>query len=151
MNARRTLRHLTASVLLGCLAAAAPAAAADWEGGRWLLGLDVVSSTIGANEDAADLLIDETAPGAGLQIGYLFTPNFQVRLFAAAPSTRPATRTSRSASAAAPSTPSTCSAPARRSAPTCSAVSAASRWSRSRPTCSTRPRARAWPWAAAST
>ena len=83
MNARCIPRHMTAIALLTCFVAAAPAAAADWEGGRWLLGLDAVSSTIGANEDAADLLIDETAPGAGLQIGYLFTPNFQLRLFAA--------------------------------------------------------------------
>ncbi|MDO9171797.1 MAG: outer membrane beta-barrel protein [bacterium] len=84
MNARRTLRHVTAIVLLICLAAAAPAAAEGDFGGRWLLGFDIVSSTVGANEDAATLFIEETAPGAGLQIGYLFTPNFQVRLFAAA-------------------------------------------------------------------
>ncbi|MDO9695468.1 MAG: outer membrane beta-barrel protein [Candidatus Latescibacteria bacterium] len=84
MNARRTLRHLSAIVLLTCLAAAAPAVAADWEGGRWLLGFDIVSSTVGANEDANDLFIEETAPGAGMQIGYLFTPNFQLRLFVAA-------------------------------------------------------------------
>jgi len=83
MNARRTLQHLFALTLLTSLAAAPPAAAADGDGGRWLFGFDAVSSTVGANEDAAAVLIEETAPGAGLQIGYLFTPNFQLRLFAA--------------------------------------------------------------------
>lgn len=84
MSARRIPQCLSVTALIACLAAAAPAAAEGDFGGRWLLGFDAVSSTVGANEDAAVLLIEETAPGVGLQIGYLFTPNFQLRLFAAA-------------------------------------------------------------------
>ncbi|MDO9170305.1 MAG: outer membrane beta-barrel protein, partial [bacterium] len=83
MDTRRPSRTLAGLFLLTAFAAVASAADYDF-GGRWLLGFDAVSSTVGANEDAADLLIEETAPGVGLQIGYLFTPNFQLRLFAAA-------------------------------------------------------------------
>ncbi len=83
MTTRRPSRTSTGLFLLTAFAAAASAADYDLEG-RWLIGIDAVSNTVGANDRADGLFIEETAPGAGLQFGYMFTQNFQVRLYAAA-------------------------------------------------------------------
>lgn len=59
------------------------AGAASAQQGRWLVGLDMISSTIGKNPDAVVVTVDETAPGGALQIGYAVTPSFTLRLYAA--------------------------------------------------------------------
>lgn len=51
---------------------------------RWLLGLDAVASTVGANEETEDIVIDQKAGGLGLQLGFLLKPSFMLRFYAAA-------------------------------------------------------------------
>ena len=75
---------IAAIALAACFAltvslAAMPAAAQD---GRWQIGVDAVSSTIGDNENAGDVKIDETGSGGGFQVGHLLVPGFMLRLAA---------------------------------------------------------------------
>lgn len=58
------------------------AGAACAQEGRWMIGLDALSSSIGKNDNASTVVVDESAPGVGFQAGYLFTPTFMVRLYA---------------------------------------------------------------------
>ena len=51
--------------------------------GRWMLGLDLLTDSLGEDDDADALVIDSPAFGAALQLGYLFTPSLQLRLYAA--------------------------------------------------------------------
>ena len=75
MNTRRLL----ITTLLLTLLAAGGAAAQD---GRWLLGLDGLSSYVGDNNEEDTVSIDEQSGGAALQVGYRFSPNFMLRLYA---------------------------------------------------------------------
>lgn len=75
MNGRRLL---TTTLLITLLAAGAAAA----QDGRWLLGLDGLSSYIGDNNEEDAVSIDEQSGGAALQFGYRFSPNFMLRLYA---------------------------------------------------------------------
>lgn len=73
-----------AAFALGALLTTVPARA-QGDTHRWLLGVDLVAGTVAANEDAdADQgpVIDEKAGGLGLQLGYLFSPSFMLRLAA---------------------------------------------------------------------
>lgn len=72
---------MIAAMVSGALMAATAAPAQQ---GRWMVGLDVVSSRIGENEEADEVVVDETAPGGAIQVGYLVTPSFMLRLYAAA-------------------------------------------------------------------
>lgn len=81
MSPRSKFRSRLGVLLLPLLIAVGAAPAQQ---GRWLVGLDGVWSTIGENDDAVEIIVDETAPGAGFQAGYLITPGFMLRLYGAA-------------------------------------------------------------------
>ncbi|MBC8423192.1 outer membrane beta-barrel protein [bacterium] len=72
-------RCLTLAILLTILLAAGAATAQD---GRWLLGLDGLSSHVQDNNEEDLVSIDEQSGGAALQIGYRFSPAFMLRLYA---------------------------------------------------------------------
>jgi opacity protein-like surface antigen len=67
---------LIALALAACLAAA-PAAA----GGRWMLGLDGLSSNIQDNNEEDNISVEEKAGGVGFHVGYRFSPSFMLRLY----------------------------------------------------------------------
>ena len=70
-------RTMIAVALLGTLSLATPASA----GGRWLIGLDGLSSRVEDNDAEDALSVEEQADGVGLQIGYNLNPNFMLRLY----------------------------------------------------------------------
>ena len=74
MNGRRLL---TTTLLITLLAAGAAAA----QDGRWLLGLDGLSSFVGDNDEEDAVSIEEQSGGAALQFGYRFTPTFMLRIY----------------------------------------------------------------------
>ena len=49
---------------------------------RLMIGIDGVSNNIGEDDDLVSPLVDQKGDGGALQVGYLFSPNFQVRLYA---------------------------------------------------------------------
>ncbi len=57
--------------------------AAIAQDGRWMLGFDLLADSVGGDDDPDALTITDPAFGAALQIGYLFTPSLQLRLYAA--------------------------------------------------------------------
>ncbi len=71
------------ALVLGLVVVATAVPAAAWQG-NWLIGLDGLASTIGRDDNADVVVVDETAGGGALQIGYLISPTFMVRLYAAA-------------------------------------------------------------------
>lgn len=76
----RLVARMTAAglVMVAILLVAAPASALQ---GHWLIGLDALSSTIGRDENADVIVVDETAGGGAFQVGYLVTPTFLLRLY----------------------------------------------------------------------
>jgi len=76
----KTARHtILTTLLLAALLAAGAAAAQD---GRWLIGVDGLSSFVDDNNDEDLVSIEEKAGGAALQFGYRFSPAFLLRLYA---------------------------------------------------------------------
>jgi hypothetical protein len=51
---------------------------------RWLVGVDAAASTVDGTEPNSGLFIDETSWGLGLQLGWLVSPSFMVRVNAIA-------------------------------------------------------------------
>ena len=47
----------------------------------WMIGIDGVGNNIGEDDDLVSPLVDEEGDGGALQVGYLFSPNFQVRFY----------------------------------------------------------------------
>lgn len=47
----------------------------------WVIGLDFLANRAGDEDDYEDFRIEETGGGAALQVGYLFTPSFLLRLY----------------------------------------------------------------------
>ncbi len=69
---------LFAALAIALVLAAGGAAAQD---GRWMIGLDGLSSHIGDNDDEPAISVDEQAGGGALQVGYRFSPTFMLRLY----------------------------------------------------------------------
>jgi hypothetical protein len=69
------------TLLLAALLAAGGAAAQD---GRWLLGLDGLSSHIEDNNEEDIFVVDEQSGGLALQVGYRFSPSFMLRVYGGA-------------------------------------------------------------------
>ena len=80
---RLTRRLLPAAALAVAVAAFPARPATAWDG-RWCVGLEALSSHVGESDEADAVTIDTDAGGGGLQVGYLVTPSFQVRLWAGA-------------------------------------------------------------------
>lgn len=71
------LRTILTTVLLALLLAPGAAEA----GGRWLIGLDGLSSRVEDNDQEDAVSIEETAGGGGIQIGYFLNRNLLLRLY----------------------------------------------------------------------
>ncbi|MBU0740907.1 porin family protein [bacterium] len=74
---RRRPLPLTILSLLALLVAGAAAA----QDGRWLLGLDGLSSHVQDNNEEDLVSVDEQSGGAALQVGYRFSPAFMLRVY----------------------------------------------------------------------
>jgi hypothetical protein len=87
MNKRHVFRAVGTLVLaaLASMGTWRPAQAAEpVHVQRWLLGLDAVASTLNANDQQPEVLLDERANGPGLQVGWLLKPTLMLRVSASA-------------------------------------------------------------------
>ena len=84
-NKSQSLRiaYLPAAILVLLLTSLfpGPEAYAGDLGNNWLIGIDGVGSNIGEDEDGDTLVIEEDGGGGALQVGYSFSPSFQLRFY----------------------------------------------------------------------
>jgi len=73
----RSILPLTILVIATILTAGVAAA----QDGRWLIGLDGLSSHVEDNDEEDNISIEEQAGGAALQVGYRFSPSFMLRVY----------------------------------------------------------------------
>jgi hypothetical protein len=80
----RTTRHLFVAIAVAAAVAAINARPAAAWNGRWCVGLEALSSHVGKSDEADAVTIETNAGGGGMQVGYLVSPSFMVRMWAGA-------------------------------------------------------------------
>lgn len=82
MTKRMIILLSVAALLLGTVAVADDDD--RYPHGRWAIGIDGLRSIIGDTEEDEFVLVDEEAPGAAFQVGYMVSPSLQLRLYTGA-------------------------------------------------------------------